>query len=73
MNMKKIIKYILAVSLMLGMVVTMTACGKKDKDTKQYGKDNETILNENKAERHIRGRPCNKIKVSSLKKVLDFQ
>ena len=30
MNMKKIIKYILAVSLMLGMVVTMTACGKKD-------------------------------------------
>ena len=27
-----------------------------------------TILNENKAERHIRGRPCNKIKVSSLKK-----
>ena len=50
MNMKKIIKYILAVSLMLGMVVTMTACGKKDKDTKQYGKDNETILNENKQE-----------------------
>ena len=48
--MKKIIKYILAVSLMLGMVVTMTACGKKDKDTKQYGKDNETILNENKQE-----------------------
>ena len=32
-----------------------------------------TILNENKAERHIRGRPCNEIKVSSLKKVLDFQ
>ena len=31
-----------------------------------------TILNENKAERHIRGRPCNKIKVSSLKNILNL-
>ena len=31
-----------------------------------------TILNENKAERHIRGRPCNNIKVSSLKKNFDL-
>lgn len=45
--MKKIIKYILAVSLMLGMVITITGCGKKmNKDAKEYDKDNEIVSNQ---------------------------
>ena len=33
--MKKIIKYILVIVLMLGMVITITGCGKKNKDAKE--------------------------------------
>lgn len=44
--MKKVVKCILAIVLMLGMVITITGCGKKNKDTKEYDKDNEIVLNQ---------------------------
>lgn len=52
--MKKIIKYILAIVLMLGMVITITGCGKKNKDAKEYNKENE-IAQSNQAENNSNG------------------
>jgi|GEM_PF-1715238 hypothetical protein len=52
--MKKIIKYILVIVLMLGMVITITGCGKKNKDAKEYNKENE-IAQSNQAENNSNG------------------
>jgi hypothetical protein len=52
--MKKIIKYILVIVLMLGMVITITGCGKKNKDAKEYNKENE-IAQSNQAENNNNG------------------
>lgn len=53
-NIKKIIKYILVIVLMLGMVITITGCGKKNKDAKEYNKENE-IAQSNQAENNSNG------------------
>ena len=52
--MKKIIKYILVIVLILGMVITITGCGKKNKDAKEYNKENE-IAQSNQAENNSNG------------------
>ena len=52
--MKKIIKYILVIVLMLGMVITITGCGKKNKNEKEYNKENE-IAQSNQAENNSNG------------------
>ena len=52
--MKKIIKYILVIVLMLGVVITITGCGKKNKDAKEYNKENE-IAQSNQAENNSNG------------------
>ena len=52
--MKKIIKYILVIVLMLGMVITITGCGKKNKDAKEYNKENERAQS-NQAENNSNG------------------
>lgn len=52
--MKKIIKYILVIVLMLGMVITITGWGKKNKDAKEYNKENE-IAQSNQAENNSNG------------------
>lgn len=41
--MKKILKYILAILVVLSMMLAITGCGNKDKDKKEYSKENETI------------------------------
>lgn len=44
--MKKILKYTLAILVVLGMMLTVTGCGNKDKDQKEYNKDNEVVANQ---------------------------
>ena len=41
--MKKILKYTLAILVVLSMMLAITGCGNKDKDKKEYSKENETI------------------------------
>ena len=41
--MKKILKYTLAILVVLSMMLALTGCGNKDKDKKEYSKENETI------------------------------
>ena len=41
--MKKILKYTLAIIVVLSMMLAITGCGNKDKDKKEYSKENETI------------------------------
>ena len=46
--MKKILKYTLAILVVLGMTLTVTGCGNNDKDQKEYSKDNEVVANQTK-------------------------
>ena len=41
--MKKILKYTLAILVVLGMMLTVTGCGNKDKDQKEY-KDRKSVV-----------------------------
>ena len=43
--MKKILKYTLAILVVLSMMLAITGCGNKDKDKKEYSKEVQQRVN----------------------------
>lgn len=64
--MKKILKYTLAILVVLSMMLAITGCGNKDKDKKEYSKENETI--EKQEENNVTDEKI-ALKIKTVKKI----